>query len=253
LDADTYAREAVQLGSPVLKAITEHYGSDILLPDGTLNRQQLGQIVFSSLDETLVGTADSSLCAQYLQQSTLRHRNELSLQKYPSASTPEPVVLVVPLLFEAGMTDLVTEIWWCCSRQQQLERLMQRDQLTEEVAQARINSQLPTRKRACADVVLDNSSTPEAFIETSGCRRKILRLQGSVRGQRVVMGQGQGSVREGSVVRGFRSGPVLHVRYAYHIATIGGNVTNRTADCGIRSVWDGFFLFRPLLTHAALL
>lgn len=51
LDADTYARVTVQLGSPVLKAIAERYGSDILLPDGTLNRQQLGQIVFSSPDE----------------------------------------------------------------------------------------------------------------------------------------------------------------------------------------------------------
>jgi len=53
------------------------------------------------------------------------------------------------LLFEAGMTDLVTEIWVVrCSRQQQLERLMQRDQLTEEVAQARINSQLPIEEKS---------------------------------------------------------------------------------------------------------
>jgi len=71
-------------------------------------------------------------------KALLGHRNELSLQKTQCEHT-EPVVLVVPLLFEAGMTDLVTEIWVVrCSRQQQLERLMQRDQLTEEVAQARL-------------------------------------------------------------------------------------------------------------------
>jgi len=76
------------------------------------------------------------------------------------------VVLVVPLLFEAGMTDLVTEIWVVrCSRQQQLERLMQRDQLTEEVAQARINSQCRLKKKQLVDVVLDNSSTPEALLK----------------------------------------------------------------------------------------
>ena len=51
LDADIYARVAVQLGSPVLKAIAERHGLDILLPDCTLNRQKLGQIIFSNPDE----------------------------------------------------------------------------------------------------------------------------------------------------------------------------------------------------------
>jgi len=88
LDADTYAREAVQLGSPVLKAITEHYGSDILLPDGTLNRTQLGQIVFSSLDERRwLEQQIHPYVRNTFSKALLGHR-ELSLQKYPSASTP---------------------------------------------------------------------------------------------------------------------------------------------------------------------
>jgi dephospho-CoA kinase len=48
LDADIYAREAVQLGSPVLSKIFERYGSGVQLPDGTLNRKRLGEIVFSN-------------------------------------------------------------------------------------------------------------------------------------------------------------------------------------------------------------
>lgn len=155
LDADIYARVAVQLGSPVLKAIAQRYGSDILLPDGTLNRRQLGQIVFSSPDER-----------RWLEQQIhpyVRDRLVEAMHELPPRSTP---VLVVPLLFEAGMTDLVTEIWVVsCSRQQQMERLMQRDQLTLEQAQARINSQMPIEEKAArADVVLDNSSTLEALL-----------------------------------------------------------------------------------------
>lgn len=155
LDADIYAREAVQLGSPVLKAIAQRYGSDILLPDGTLNRRQLGQIVFSSPNER-----------RWLEQQIhpyVRARLVEAMHELPPQNTP---VLVVPLLFEAGMTELVTEIWVVyCSEQQQIERLMQRDQLTLEQVQARINSQIPIEEKAArADVVLDNSSTLEALL-----------------------------------------------------------------------------------------
>ena len=155
LDADVYAREAVQPGSSVLKAIVERYGSDILLPDGTLNRQKLGQIVFSSTDER---RWLEQQIHPYVRDRLIRAMNELPLQT---------VVLVIPLLFEAGMTDLVTQIWVVrCSQQQQQERLMQRDHLSAEAAQARINSQIPIEDKAArADVVLDNSSTSEALLK----------------------------------------------------------------------------------------
>jgi dephospho-CoA kinase len=73
------------------------------------------------------------------------------------------VVLVVPLLFEARLTNLVTEIWVIqCSNNEQFERLMQRDQLSAAQVQMRINSQMSIQKKlAQADVVLDNSSTVE--------------------------------------------------------------------------------------------
>ena len=155
LDADIYARVAVQLGSPVLKAIAERYGSNILLLDGTLNRRELGQILFSSPIER-----------RWLEQQIhpyVRDRLVEAINELPG----QTLVLVVPLLFEAEMTDLVTEIWVVsCSKQQQLERLMQRDQLTLEQAQARINSQMPIEEKAArAHVVLDNSSTPEAVLK----------------------------------------------------------------------------------------
>lgn len=154
LDADIYARAAVEPGSPVLEAIAARYGSSILLADGALNRRQLGQIIFSNSDER-----------RWLEQQIHPYVRERLLEAIPSPL--QTVVLVVPLLFEAGMTDLVTEIWVVlCSRQQQLERLMQRDQLTLEQAHSRINSQLSIEEKATrADVVLDNSSTLEALLK----------------------------------------------------------------------------------------
>ncbi|HEY9738858.1 MAG TPA: dephospho-CoA kinase [Coleofasciculaceae cyanobacterium] len=155
LDADIYAREAVQLGSPVLSKIFERYGSDVQLSDGTLNRKRLGEVVFSSPGER-----------EWLEQQIhpyVRDRFQSELNTL-AAST---VVLVVPLLFEAGMTDLVTEIWVVsCSPEQQLRRLMERNQLSLEQAQARINSQMPIQEKvARADLVLDNSSTPKGLLK----------------------------------------------------------------------------------------
>lgn len=154
LDADIYAREAVQLDSPILSAIAQRYNSDILLPDGTLNRKKLGQIIFNNPDER-----------QWLEQQIHPYVQNRFLEKINELPN-QTLTLVVPLLFEAGMTNLVTEIWVVyCPSQQQLERLIQRDHLTLEQAQARINSQMPIKEKCDrADVILDNSSTLEALL-----------------------------------------------------------------------------------------
>ncbi|MDJ0736961.1 MAG: dephospho-CoA kinase [Nostocaceae cyanobacterium] len=147
LDADIYAREAVAVGSPILDAIAHRYGKQILLADGSLNRQQLGEIIFNNPEERHY---IESLIHPYVGD---RFRAEIAL------SSVTTLVLVVPLLFEAGMSDLVTEIWVVtCGEQQQLERLIQRNNLTLEQAKARIQSQMPlAEKVARADVVLDNT------------------------------------------------------------------------------------------------
>jgi dephospho-CoA kinase len=155
LDADIYAREAVSVGSPILLEIAQRYGKKILLADGNLNREKLGEIIFNNQEER---NWVEGLIHPYVGD---RLREEIAI------SSAETLVLVVPLLFEAGMTKLVTEIWVVsCSEQQQLERLMQRNHLTLEQAQARIISQMPiTEKIARADVVLDNSSTLEVLLK----------------------------------------------------------------------------------------
>ena len=148
LDADLYAREAVEWGSVALANIAQRYGPEILLEDGNLDRKQLGNIIFNRDTE----------------------RVWLELQIHPFVRdriqetqrlTPAPIVVtVIPLLFEANMTDLVTEIWVVvCSPEQQRQRLMKRDRIARPQAEARIASQMPlSQKVSQATIVIHNDA-----------------------------------------------------------------------------------------------
>jgi dephospho-CoA kinase len=152
LDADVYSREAVQPGTAVFQEIVDRYGTSIVLPDGTLDRQRLGSIIFSSASEKI-----------WLEQQIhpfVRDRMETELQRLVDSPV---ILLVIPLLFEARMTDLVNEIWVVrSSLEQQKQRLQQRDRLNPTQIQARIDGQTAIeRKVQQADAVIDNSQTIE--------------------------------------------------------------------------------------------
>ena len=155
LDADIYARDAVKVGSTAINAIASRYGATILLADGSLNRQQLGNIIFNDASER-----------QWLEQQIHPFVRE-AFKREISNSLANTIILVIPLLFEAQLTYLVTETWVVyCNPVQQLARLMQREGLTLEAAQARIDSQMPIEEKCDrADLVLDNSSTPESLFK----------------------------------------------------------------------------------------
>jgi len=148
LDADIYAREAVEPGSLILTAIFSKYGNKIKLPDGGLNRQALGDIIFNNPEEKVwLETQIHPYVRARFDEEINRIRAEI-------------LVLVIPLLFEANLTDMVTEIWVVsCSREEQVKRLKTRNGLNEEQAIARINSQFSLeKKKAAADIVLENNS-----------------------------------------------------------------------------------------------
>ena len=162
LDADLLARDAVAPKSPILNTIVERYGPTLLHPNGSLHRAKLGEIIFGLPSERL--WLDQQV-HPYVRDRFTSHLADPTYQSQPI------VVLAIPLLFEARMTDLVTEIWVVhCSPEQQLERLLKRSRqrssqtepptppLTPEQAQARIKAQTNiSRKIELADVVLDNS------------------------------------------------------------------------------------------------
>ncbi len=145
LDADLYARAAIT--QERLQVIQERYGAEILTPSGELNRQHLGTIIFNN-----------KLERRWLENLIHPYVKEQLCQNARSVA-PAPVVMAIPLLFEANLQNLVTEIWVVnCPLQLQIERLCERSHLTIEEAMQRISAQMPmTIKIAQADVVLDNS------------------------------------------------------------------------------------------------
>jgi dephospho-CoA kinase len=144
LDADAFAREALAPGSTAAEAVHERYG--------TLDRRALGRIVFTDAAERH--------WLEQLVHPLVRARFEAELQRLAEAPV---VVLMVPLLFEAGLDGLCSEVWLVdCDEAQQLQRLMARDGAGETDARNRIAAQWPlARKRPLADRLIDNRGTPE--------------------------------------------------------------------------------------------
>ncbi|MCP9776660.1 MULTISPECIES: dephospho-CoA kinase [unclassified Cyanobium] len=152
LDADLFAREALAPGSPGAQAVLERYGAGVRAPGGEIHRAALGQIVF--------GDRTERRWLEQLVHPLVRARFAAELEELGAAPI---VVLMIPLLFEAGLEALCSEVWLVdCDEKQQLQRLMARDGLGEADARARIAAQWPlARKRQLADVVLNNRGTPE--------------------------------------------------------------------------------------------
>ncbi len=154
LDADVYARQAVDKGGEILEAIVYRYGPAILLSDGHLNRQKLGGVIFQDGAEK-----------RWLEQQIhpfVRAQFTESTAAFPLNQT---LVHSVPLLFEADLTHLVTEIWVVyCNPNQQRQRLMVRNQLSEAAAIARISAQMDLEQKCeKADHVIDNTTRPESM------------------------------------------------------------------------------------------
>ena len=154
IDADQLSRQAVRPGSPALTRIAAIFGADILLPDGQLDRKQLGAMVF----------ADPSKRRQLEQILHPEIRRLAEAQIAAAAEAGKRLVFyMAPLLIEAGATDRVDEIWVVTvSPDIQLARLMARDGISAEEAARIISSQMPlAEKEKYGRIVIDNSGTPE--------------------------------------------------------------------------------------------
>jgi dephospho-CoA kinase len=161
LDADLYAHEALAPGSIASRAVLERYGLPVRarhgsaehdpLHDGTIDRAALGRIVFADAAERR--------WLEELVHPLVRRRFAAELERLAAAPV---VVLMVPLLFEAGLESLCSEVWLVdCETQQQLQRLLARDDLSPKEALARLNAQWPlARKRPLAEVLIDNRANP---------------------------------------------------------------------------------------------
>jgi dephospho-CoA kinase len=159
LDADVYAREALAPGSQGARSVLERYGDAVRARDSAfeaavIDRTALGRIVFLAPPER-----------QWLEQLVHPLVRERFTRELAALSAAPAVVLVIPLLFEAGLDSLCSEVWVVdCDPDQQLQRLMARDHLSAEAAKTRIDAQWPLeRKRALADRVLNNQGNLSAL------------------------------------------------------------------------------------------
>ncbi|HEX6650081.1 MAG TPA: dephospho-CoA kinase [Pyrinomonadaceae bacterium] len=171
LDADQTAREVVLPGTPGLNAVTQAFGEDILNPDGTLNRKQLGALVFA--DE-----AQRQRLNHILHPFIIARQDEIL--KGWEAEDPRGIGIVdAALMIESGgyrRFDKLIVVH--CLPEVQLERLMLRDKLSRDEAQRRIDSQMPQEeKQRFADYLIDTSDGFELTREqTIKVHKDLLRL-----------------------------------------------------------------------------
>lgn len=151
LDADHTAREVVMPGTPGLKAVVDAFGEDILNPDGTLNRKQLGAVVF--------GDEAKRQQLNHILHPFIIARQDQILNEW-EAKDPQGIGIVdAALMIESGgyrRFDKLIVVH--CRPEVQLERLMLRDKLSRDEAQRRIDSQMSQEeKQKFGDYLIDTS------------------------------------------------------------------------------------------------
>ncbi|GGN04915.1 dephospho-CoA kinase [Terrabacter tumescens] len=155
VDADAVAREVVEQGEPTLQRIRERFGDGVIRADGSLDRAALAAIVFpdrGALD-ALDAITGPAIAARVAEQRSAGPRDGVS-------------VYDMPLLVERGLwvhehLALVVE----ADAETRVRRLVEQRGLPEEDARHRIAAQATdAERRAVADVVLDNSGTPEDLV-----------------------------------------------------------------------------------------
>lgn len=152
IDADKIAHEVMAPDGSAYAAIVEAFGEEVLSPDGTIDREKLGQIVFND-------PAKLSLLEQIVHPAVLERINA------EAESASEDIIVIEAIkLLEAGMSiALCDQIWVVVSPvEQQIERLVESRGMSRSAAEARMASQSPQAfKTSHADVVIDNSGSIE--------------------------------------------------------------------------------------------
>ncbi|WP_406815851.1 dephospho-CoA kinase [Mycobacterium sp. M23085] len=155
VDGDVIAREVVQPGTQGLASLVEAFGSDILLPDGSLDRPALAAKAFRDDEarKTLNGIV----------HPLVGNRRSEIIASVPSDSV---VVEDIPLLVESGMAPLFPLVVIVhADVEVRLRRLVDQRGMLEDDARARIAAQASDeQRRAVADIWLDNSGSPEDLV-----------------------------------------------------------------------------------------
>ncbi|HHW7943462.1 TPA: dephospho-CoA kinase [Staphylococcus aureus] len=148
VDADKAAREAVKKGSKGLAQVREVFGDEAIDENGEMNRRYMGDLVFNHPGKRLELNA---IIHPIVRDIMEEEKQEYLKQGYN-------VIMDIPLLFENELENTVDEVWVVYTSESiQMDRLMQRNNLSLEDAKARVYSQISIDKKSrMADHVIDN-------------------------------------------------------------------------------------------------
>ena len=155
IDFDVLSRVVVDPGKPSWQEIVKYFGEEILLPDKTLDRKKLGEIVFRDPEKRkkLERFIHPRIFEEFVR-----------LVKEYAARDPNAIIQAdVPLLYEVNLQYLFHKVLLVyIPEEMQIERLMKRDGISQEMAINILKSQLPIeKKKKLADFVVDNSGSLE--------------------------------------------------------------------------------------------
>ena len=164
IDADVAAREVVAPGTPGLAQIAAAFGAEVLAPDGALDRERLGAMVFR--DSALLAKLNAIVHPLVREWMTAAERTaaERTAAERAAAGVGHGGLIVVhdvPLLAESGRADgfdlvIVVDV----PPELQVERLVRQRGMTPDQARARMTAQASREQRlAIAGVVIDNSGS----------------------------------------------------------------------------------------------
>lgn len=165
VDADIVAREVVEPGRPALAAIAQHFGPDVLLAGGALDRAALRKLVFENPEERA--------WLESVTHPAIRTEIILQLQR---AQAPY-VVLSSPLLLEAGQNDFTDYVVVVdVPEELQVARTSARDNNDPDLVRKIMAAQLPREDRiARGDEVIDNQgSLAELHEQVDGLHQRLL-------------------------------------------------------------------------------
>ncbi|MGA4513470.1 dephospho-CoA kinase [Staphylococcus caledonicus] len=148
VDADIASRKAVAKGSKGLEQVREQFGDEAITSEGEMDRKYMGDLVFNQPEKRLELNA--------IVHPIVREIMEEEKQRYLQQGYN--VIMDIPLLFENELQDTVDEVWLVYTSESiQIDRLMERNDLSLEDAKARVYSQISIDKKSrMADHVIDN-------------------------------------------------------------------------------------------------
>lgn len=155
IDADKIGREQAEVGKPVYQAIVNHFGSSILNSDGTVNRRELGRVVFSNPGKL-------SMLNQLTHRPIIEEIEKRLSEIRQAKKSKEIVIVDVPLLIESGLGPNVDSIIIVTSNQKKRIERLRKIGFSEEDARNRIKAQmLDEEKLPYADFVVGNNGPKE--------------------------------------------------------------------------------------------